>query len=266
MMTPNPSLFWAPFVTLIEKEIKRFLKVSVQTVFTPMVTATLYLLIFGVSLGSHIQLSSGVSYLAFLIPGLVMMSCLNNAFQNSSSSIVTAKFSGDLEDLKVAPITYEQIIWALATGGLFRGILVGLITLFVGEVFFWFSDQGLLGVAHPLALLFFITVGGLAFALLGLTAAFWAKNFDQLAAVNSFILLPLIYLGGVFFSLESLHPFWKTVAKFNPLLYLINGVRYGFLGVSDVSVGTAAVVSLVSLVILYIIGRWTLVRASFARW
>jgi ABC-2 type transport system permease protein len=260
------SLFWTPFFTLINREIRRFMKVSVQTVFTPMVSSALYLLIFGVSLGSHIQLASGVKYLAFLIPGLVMMGCLNNAFQNSSSSIVSSKFSGDLEDLKVAPISYEQIIWAMALGGLFRGALVGTITLFVGETFFYFTGGEFLGVAHPLILLFFVVVGGLSFALLGLSSAFWAKNFDHLSAVNSFVLLPLIYLGGVFFSLDSLHPFWRKVAEFNPLLYLINGVRFGFLGVSDVPTSTAAVVSLVTLAVLYGIARYNLGRASFARW
>lgn len=266
IVRPTPDLMWVPFFTLIKREIKRFLKVSVQTVLTPMVTASLYLLIFGVSLGKHIELSSGVSYLAFLIPGLVMMACLNNSFQNSSSSIVSAKFSGDLEDLKVAPITNNQILWAMAVGGLFRGVLVSLITLTVAEIFFFMTEGHLLGIAHPLALLVFITIGGLAFALLGLTTAFWAKNFDHLAAVNSFLLLPLIYLGGVFFSIETLHPTWQKIASVNPLIYFINGVRYGFLGVSDVEPMRAFWVSAVSLIVLYIIARTSLKRASFSRW
>lgn len=260
------NLVWTPFFTLIKREIKRFLKVAVQTVVTPMITATLYLLIFGVSLGSQIQLESGFSYLAFLIPGLVMMGCLNNAFQNSSSSIVTSKFSGDLEDLKIAPITNQQIIWAMGIGGLIRGAFVALVTLIVAEIFFYFAEGSWMGIQHPFILIAFLILGGVAFAFLGLSTAFWAKTFDQLAAVNSFILLPLIYLGGVFFSIESLHPFWKTAASLNPLLYFINGVRYGFLGVSDVDLGLAFGVSSVTLVLLYVVAHWSLKRASFVRW
>jgi ABC-2 type transport system permease protein len=262
----SSNLTWVPFFTLIKREIKRFLKVAVQTVITPMITASLYLLIFGVSLGAHIQLASGVSYLAFLIPGLVMMGCLNNAFQNSSSSIVISKFSGDLEDLKIAPITNQQILWAMAAGGLFRGAFVAFVTWVVAELFFYFSEGAFLGIQHPLILIGFLAIGGISFAFLGLSTAFWAKNFDQLAAVNSFILLPLIYLGGVFFSLDSLHPFWRTAASMNPLLYFINGVRYGFLGVSDVNPLTAFLISFVTMIVLYVVAYFSLKRASFVRW
>ena len=257
---------WIPFLTLIRREIKRFLKVSVQTVVSPMITATLYLLIFGVSLGSQIELSNGISYLAFLIPGLVMMSCLNNAFQNSSSSIVSSKFSGDLEDLKIAPITNQQIIWAMAVGGLVRGVFVGFVTFAVAQVFHFLSTDSFLAIQHPLFLLLFLILGGLSFALLGLSTAFWSKNFDHLAAVNSFILLPLIYLGGVFFSVESLGGFWKSIALANPLLYFINGVRFGFLGQADVPVEKALLISLFSLVILYFIAQYSVKKSSFARW
>ena len=254
------------FVTLYEREMLRFIKVIFQTVFTPLVTSTLYLLIFGVSLGSSIQLKSGISYLAFLIPGLVMMGVLNNAFQNSSSSIVAGKFSGDLEDLKVVPIGPRMIIWALSVGGLTRGLIVGLVTYTVGEVFRFIVDGQLTQVAHPFWLLYFLTVGGLAFAKLGVSIAFWAKSFDQMSAVGSFVLLPLIYLGGVFFSIEGLHPFWQNVAHFNPVLYFINGVRYGMLGLSDVDIATAAWVSFGSMVFFHILGLRALKHGSYTRW
>ncbi len=269
----NPSanssekkLGWFQFQTLMEREVRRFLKVAVQTVITPLVNSALYLLIFGVSLGAHIKLSSGVNYMAFLIPGLVMMAALNNAFQNSSSSVISAKFSGDIEDLKVAPLSNMQILWAYGVGGVSRGLIVGLMTWLMGQVFYVVYQGGLMGVAHPLLLIFFLFVGTLSFAFLGLTVAFWARNFDQLAAVNGFVLLPLIYLGGVFFALDSLHPFWKKVASLNPLLYFINGVRYGFIGVSDVSSGVAAAVSLVSLGLFYFLAYTSLQRGRFARW
>lgn len=255
-----------PFYSLLKKEIKRFLKVSVQTVLTPLVNSGLYLLIFGVSLGSFIKIDGEWTYLEFLIPGLVMMGCLNNAFQNSSSSIIVAKFAGDLEDLKVAPITYSQIISAVALGGLFRGVLVGSVTYLVGTVFVKFTLGHWMGVMHPLWLALFIIIGGLAFSLLGLATSFWAKSFDHMAAVNSFLLLPLIYLGGVFFSISTLHPFWQQVAKLNPLLYFINGVRYGIIGHADVGVSEALTVSLISLLALYIVAYRTLRKASFLRW
>lgn len=260
------NLRWIPFWILFRREVKRYLKVLVQTIFAPMISSTLYLLIFGVSLGSQVTVPGGVTYLAFLIPGLMMMSCLNNCFQNSSSSIVSAKFAGDLEDLKVAPLSRSQMLWAFAFGALTRGLIVGTITLLVGEVFYFLNTSQWLPIAHPFWLLTFVTLGGLTFAKLGVSAAFWAQSVDQLSAVSSFILLPLLYLGGVFFSIESLHPVWKSVAQANPLLYLINGVRYGILGVADVPVGTAALVAVGALTLFHLLGLWSLRRGPFGRW
>lgn len=260
------SLMWSPFITLFNREIRRFAKVVVQTIVTPLINSSLYLLIFGVSLGKNIDMEGDITYLAFLIPGLVMMGCLNNAFQNASSSIVSAKFHGDLEDYRVVPLSNQQIIWAMGFGGLVRGVIVGFITFMVGQAFYWFLNGQSLGVVHPWYLLFFIVVGGLSFAQLGMSVAFLAKTLDQVTAVGSFVLLPLLYLGGVFFSLENLHPFWRSLSQFNPLLYMINGVRFGILGVSDVSVGVAASVSLASLLVFHLIALRSLRRGSFVRW
>ncbi|MCC6138030.1 MAG: ABC transporter permease [Bdellovibrionaceae bacterium] len=257
---------FVPFLTIYEREIKRFLKVSVQTVFSPLISSGLYLLIFGVSLGKNITIHESVSYLAFLIPGLVMMSILNNAFQNSSSSIISGKFSGDLEDWKISPLRESEILLALALGGLTRGSVVGVITFITGEVFHYFITGQWIAVAHPLDLLFFVIVGGLSFALFGVCVAFWARTFDQLSAVNSFILLPLIYLGGVFFSITDLHPIWQTVSQLNPLFYFINGIRHGLLGISDVDVSHSYIVSLVALVGFYLMAYRALTRGSYARW
>ncbi len=258
---------FAPFLTLYEREMKRFMKVIFQTVVSPLITATLYLLIFGVSLGQSIEIESGHSYLAFLVPGLVTMSVLNNAFQNSSSSIVSGKFSGDLEDLRVVPLGHQQILWAMSIGGLTRGLLVGVITFFVGVIFeIMTGASAVSGVAHPLWLLFFLVVSGLSFAKLGVSVAFWAKSFDQVSAIGSFVLLPLIYLGGVFFPLEKLHSFWKMVSQFNPVLYFISGVRYGLLGVTDVNVVTAASVSLAFLVVFHLLALRALAKGNYQRW
>ena len=257
---------WDSFVTLYVREMKRFMKVIFQTVFTPMVNSTLYLLIFGVSLGKSITMDHPVTYLAFLIPGLVMMGVLNNAFQNSSSSIVSGKFSGDLEDLKVVPLTPQMIIWAMSIGGLTRGLIVGIITFAVGEVFSFIVDGSVLSIAHPFWLLFFLCVGGLTFAKLGIAIAFFARSFDQLSAVGAFVLLPLIYLGGVFFSLKGLHPFWQQLSEFNPVLYLINGVRFGVLGVTDVDIPRAAVISVVFMIGFHIAGLRALKTGDYQRW
>lgn len=257
---------WDSFLTLYQREMARFIKVIFQTVFTPMINSVLYLLIFGVSLGKSITMDHPVTYLAFLIPGLVMMGVLNNAFQNSSSSIVSGKFSGDLEDLKVVPLTPQMIIWALSIGGLTRGLMVGAITLAVGEIFSYFVDHTFLFAVHPFWLLFFLIVGGLTFAKLGIAIAFYAKSFDQLSAVGAFVLVPLIYLGGVFFSMNGLHPFWQAISRFNPVLYLINGVRYGLLGITDVDMTSAAVISVVFLVLFHVLGLRALKVGDYQRW
>lgn len=255
-----------PFITIYEREIRRFLKVSVQTVFSPLISSGLYLLIFGVSLGKNITIHESVTYLAFLIPGLLMMSVLNNAFQNSSSSIISGKFSGDLEDWRISPLRESEILLAMALGGLTRGFVVGFITFITGELFHYFVMGQWIAIQHPLALAFFLIVGGLSFALFGVSVAFWARTFDQLSAVNSFILLPLIYLGGVFFSINDLHPFWQTVSQMNPLFYFINGIRFGILGISDVDVNSAYIVSAVALVGFYILAYRSLTRGSYNRW
>jgi ABC-2 type transport system permease protein len=264
MISVHPSL--KPFVTLYYREIKRFLKVIVQTVLAPIVNSGLYLLIFGVSLGNNITLSGGISYLAFLIPGLVMMSVLNNAYQNSSSSIISGKFGGDLEDWRVAPIRPQGILWALSLGGLTRGLLVGAITLVVGEIFYFVIYDHWMIPQSPFLLLLFLIIGGLSFSMFGIAIAFWAKTFEHISGVGSFLILPLIYLGGVFFSLEGLHPFWQTLSKANPLLYFINGVRYSVLGISDVSVEVALGVSLAALIVVYLIALKVLKTAQYTRW
>ncbi len=255
-----------PFLTLYYREIRRFIKVAVQTVFAPIVSSGLYLLIFGVSLGSKITMEGGVTYLAFLIPGLVMMSVLNNSYQNSSSSIVSGKFGGDLEDWRVSPLSPQAILWALSLGGLTRGLIVGCITFIVGEVFYYVINGQMLIPTNPGLLLLFLAVGGLSFSMFGISIAFWAKTFDHVSGVGSFVILPLIYLGGVFFSLDGLHPFWQSLSKINPLLYFINGVRYSMLGQSDVGLPLSLGISLLAMVVFYFVALRILKNARYTRW
>jgi ABC-2 type transport system permease protein len=265
-MENKVDLKFVPFFALFKKEIMRFWKVVGQTVFTPLVNASLYLLIFGVSLGKSITLSSGVSYLAFLIPGLVTMATLNNAFQNTSSSILGSKFHGDIIDLKVVPLTLNQIVFALGLGAIVRGFSVGIVTFFVSQIFHFIALNKFLPVEYPLQLLFYLGVGGISFGLLGIVVGFWAKNFEQVNAIGGFVLLPLIYLGGVFYSLENLHPFWQKISQINPLLYFVNGVRHSILGQSDVPVVQSVIISLASMVVLYFLARRTIKKGSFQKW
>jgi ABC-2 type transport system permease protein len=258
--------FLPGFLTLLEREIKRFLKVIVQTVFAPLINSALYLLIFGVSLGGQITVEGVPSYLAFIIPGLVMMSALNNAFQNSSSSIISGKIGGDLEDFAVAPLGIHQMLWAFTIGGLIRGAVVGVITYIIGQVFYFAQLGRLMPIEHPFWLLYFIVAGSVIFAQLGIIAALISKTFDQISAVTSFILTPLIYLGGIFFSIQHLHPFWQGVAKVNPLFYLINGFRYGVLGISDVDHYVAGLLTLLFVLLGYAFSLRSLKKSSFTRW
>lgn len=257
---------WVSFITLFKKEIHRFLKVAVQTVFTPFVSSLLYLLVFGVTLGSKLDSHQGVSYLVFLIPGLCMMGLMNNAFQNSSSSITIGKFTGEIEELKTLPLTTAQIVLAMSLAALFRGLIVASVTYLVSQLVCYFSTGQWIEIAHPGYALYFLTSGGLIFGCLGISVAFWAKNFDQIAAITSFVLLPLTYLGGVFISIENFSPFWQKVSLFNPLLYLINGMRYGLLGISDVEMKTSVLLAFVAVVFFYFVALLSLKKSSFSRW
>ncbi len=217
-----------PFRTLLGREVERFRRVSTQTLFAPAMSATLYLFIFGVSLGARFPDVHGHPYIQFIVPGLIMMGLVNNAFQNTSSSILISKYEGNIVDILTAPISHLEVALAYALGGVARGVAVGGIVLLVSLLF------TPLPFAHPAYLLALAVVSAFVFALAGLLAAVWAERFDDMAMLSTFILLPLTYLGGVFYSLELLPPLWRKVSLFNPLLYMIDGIRYGFLGASDV--------------------------------
>jgi ABC-2 type transport system permease protein len=236
------------FRILCLKEIHRFVRVLGQTLLAPVINALLYLLIFGVSLGRHVELGVGVPYLSYLIPGLVMMGVLNNAFQNSASSLMISKYHGDLEDLKVTPLNSHHIVWAMSFASLIRGTLVGTAIFLAGECFFYTQNGQFLPVAHPAWLLMFLGVGGLAFGQVGLIIGFLARTFDEMNTFSAFIILPLIYLGGVFFTLRNVHPIWMAVSRANPLLYFVNGVRYAIIDYADVTVLTSASVCIAFLI------------------
>lgn len=216
------------FWTLFYKEILRFWKVAFQTVGAPVLTALLYLLIFGHVLDEHVQVL-GVRYTSFLVPGLVMMQVLQNAFANSSSSLIQAKITGSIVFVLLPPISYTAFFAAYVLAALARGLAVGLGVLLAT---LWFAD---LPVVAPGWLLLFAILGGMLFGALGMIAGIWAEKFDQLAAFQSFLIMPLTMLSGVFYSIYTLPAFWQGVSHYNPVFYMIDGFRYGFFGVSDVA-------------------------------
>jgi ABC-2 type transport system permease protein len=225
------------WMALFYKEVLRFWKVGFQTVGAPVLTAVMYLMIFGHVLESHVQVYEGVSYTAFLIPGLVMMSVLQNAFANSSSSMVQSKIMGNLVFLLLTPLSHWNWFFAYALSAMVRGLVVGLGVLLAGVLFVWQSSvlNFSLLPAQPVWVLVFAVAGAFMLGALGLIAGLWADKFDQMAAFQNFIIMPMTFLSGVFYSIHSLPSFWQTVSHLNPFFYMIDGFRYGFFGQSDVS-------------------------------
>ena len=215
--------------TLLYKEVLRFWKVAFQTVAAPVLTAVLYLLIFGHVLSNRVQVFDGVGYTSFLIPGLVMMSVLQNAFANSSSSLIQSKITGNLVFLLVAPLSHWAWFIAYVGAAVARGLAVGLGVLLVT---LWFAP---LRAAEPWWIVVFAILGAGMLGSLGLIAGLWAEKFDQMAAFQNFIIMPMTFLSGVFYSVHSLPAFWLGVSHLNPFFYMIDGFRRGFFGVSDVS-------------------------------
>ncbi len=225
------------WTALFYKEVLRFWKVGFQTVAAPVLTAVLYLLIFGHVLEDRVQVYSGVSYTAFLIPGLVMMSVLQNAFANSSSSLVQSKIMGNLVFLLLTPLSHWSWFFAYTLSAMARGLVVGVGVLLVTSLFVWQSSvlSVSLWPAHPLWALVFAACGAAMLGGLGLIAGLWADKFDQMAAFQNFVIMPMTFLSGVFYSIHSLPSFWQSVSHLNPFFYMIDGFRYGFFGQSDVS-------------------------------
>jgi ABC-2 type transport system permease protein len=224
------------FWTLFSKELLRFVKVSVQTVAAPVLTSLLYLVIFGQVLEGRVQVFDGVRYTAFLVPGLVMMSVLQNAFANSSSSLIQSKITGNIVFILLAPISYAQFFWAYVAAAVARGLAVGAGVLAVTA---WFVD---LRLEAPLWTAAFALLGAALLGALGLLAGVVSEKIDQLAAFQNFVILPLTMLSGVFYSIQSLPPFWRGLSHANPFFYMIDGFRYGFFGASDVAPGVSLAV------------------------
>ncbi len=227
------------FRTLLYKELLRFWKVATQTLTAPIVTAMLYLMIFGHVLEEHVQVFPGVSYTAFLVPGLVMMSVLQNSFANSSSSLIQSKITGNLVFVLLTPLSHWEMFSAYVVAAMIRGLMVGLGVLVITV---WFAK---LSFVAPLWAFAFALLGSAILGTMGLLAGIWAEKFDQMAAFQNFLIVPATFLAGVFYSVHTLPPFWLGVSHMNPFFYMIDGFRYGFFGHSDVAPETSlAIVSM----------------------
>ncbi|TFW21960.1 ABC transporter permease [Duganella callida] len=234
----------AGFRTLVYKETLRFWKVATQTIGAPILTAMLYLLIFGHVLEGRVTVYQDVNYTSFLIPGLVMMSVLQNSFANSSSSLIQSKITGNLVFVLLTPLSHWEIFSAYVIAAMVRGIVVGFGVFVVTA---WFAH---LSFAAPLWIVVFALLGAAILGTMGLIAGIWAEKFDQLAAFQNFLIVPLTFLAGVFYSIHSLPPVWQAVSHLNPFFYMIDGFRYGFFGQSDVNPLLSVAIVLAFLVVL----------------
>ncbi|HQP11074.1 MAG TPA: ABC transporter permease [Candidatus Omnitrophota bacterium] len=244
------------YTTIVRKEVTRVLRIWPQTLFPPVITQTLYFLIFGKFIGSQIRDIHGMSYMAFIVPGLIMMTVINNSFVNVVSSFFSAKFQRSIEELLVSSASNKVIIAGYVTGGVVRGIIVGGLVFLVST---FFTRPA---IHHPGIVFSFILLTAVVFALAGLLNAIFAKKFDDISIFPTFIMTPLVYLGGVFYSIESLPPFWRAVSKFNPILYMVNGLRYGFHGFSDVHLAASFAILLVFALVLTAINVLLLAKGT----
>lgn len=230
------SLSWVAYNTIVYKEVHRFMRIWVQTLVPPVITMTLYFVIFGKLIGGRIGEMGGFSYMQFIVPGLIMMSALTNSFSNVASSFYSTKFARNVEELLVSPVSPHIIILGYISGGMARGILVSILVTVVSLFFIPFEVHSW----AMIALILLLTTA--TFSLAGLINAVFARSFDDTTIIPTFVLTPLTYLGGVFYSISLLPDFWQGVSKLNPIVYMINGFRYGFLGISDINVNYAILV------------------------
>lgn len=245
--------YWIAMKTIWTKEVTRFTRIWVQTLLPPVITMSLYFIIFGNLIGSRIGDMDGVNYMQFIVPGLIMMSVITNSYANVCSSFFGSKFQKSIEELLVAPVPTYIVIVGFVGGGVTRGVLVGLLVTIISLFFVP------LHIYSWWVVMITVIMTAILFSLAGLVNAIFAKTFDDISIIPTFVLTPLTYLGGVFYSLSLLPEFWQTVSKLNPIIYIVSGLRYGFLGISDVSLSITLLVLVIFIILLYII-TWYLIE------
>ena len=250
---------WVALKTIVAREVNRILRIWGQTLVPPAITMTLYFVIFGKMIGARIGTMDGLPYIDFIVPGLIMMSVIQNSYGNIVSSFFGAKFQRFIEEMLVAPTPNWVILVGYVAGAVLRGLMVGTIVLIVAMCF------TSIRLHHPWVTLATLLLTAVVFAFAGFINAMYARKFDDIAIVPTFVLTPLTYLGGVFYSVSLLPPFWKTLSHFNPILYMVNAFRYGLLGVSDVGIGTAMGLMTVFAVVLGAFSMYLLKRGTGLR-
>lgn len=248
--------YWVAFNAIVYKEVKRFMRIWQQTLLPPAVTMVLYFVIFGNLIGSRIGQMGGYDYMAFIVPGLIMMSIITTSYGNVSSSFFSNKFQRSIEEILVAPVPNYVMLAGFVAGGMARGIMVGIIVTLLSLAFTQLTINNIWVVVSV------IIMTSALFSVGGFINAMYATKFDDVSIVPTFILTPLTYLGGVFYSIDLLPEFWQTLSKFNPILYMVNAFRYGVLGVSDINIWSAFGMVLVFLVALVAWAMWLLQRGK----
>jgi ABC-2 type transport system permease protein len=255
----NSSYKFIAFRTIVTKEVRRFLRIWVQTLVPPVITISLYFVIFGNLIGSRIGNMGGYSYMEFIVPGLIMMAVVNNSYANVVSSFFSQKFQRSIEELLVSPVPNYIILLGFIIGGVSRGMLVGLIASVIA---LFFSGVHLDNIFITTLV---ILLSSVVFSLGGFINAVFAKNFDDISIIPTFVLTPLIYLGGVFYSVDLLPGFWKVVSQINPIFYMVNAFRYGILGISDVDIYFAIGMLLVFTIVMFAFALFLLYRGKGLR-
>jgi len=252
----EPLQLWISFYTILRKDIVRIFRIWPQTFLPSIITSVLYFLVFGTVLGTRIGDIGGFSYMQFVVPGLVMLGVVTNSFSNVATTFFQAKFfSRNIDEILVSPTPPWVLIAGYVSGGVVRGVVIGILVLLVSLFF------APLPLTNPFVIFLFLVLSSLLFSLAGLVNGIFAKNFDGITIVPTFVLTPLVYLGGVFYSVHDLPALWQTITYFDPIFYLINGFRWGFMGISDVSLATSTSV-LFALISILIAVNWYLIKTG----
>lgn len=252
-------IYWVAFTTILTKEIRRFMRIWAQTLLPPAITMTLYFVIFGNLIGSRIGEMGGFNYMQFIMPGLIMMSVITNSYSNVTSSFFSSKFQKSIEEMLVAPVPSWVILSGYVLGGVVRGLLVGLIVTLLA---LFFTDLTVHNLFITITVIFLTAI---LFSIGGFINALFARSFDDIAIIPTFILTPLTYLGGVFYSIQLLPEFWQNLSLFNPVLYMVNTFRYGILGVSDINPWAALIAVCIFIVLLFSLALWLLEKGRGLR-
>ena len=249
--------FYIAYKTIVTKEITRFMRIWTQTILPAAISMALYFVIFGNLIGPRIGMMDGFSYMEFIAPGIIMMSIINNAYSNVSSSFFGARFQRHIEEILIAPVPNWIILAGYITGGVTRGLIVGLIVTVIALFF-----TGMPSVYNPFIVVTTVILTSVLFSLGGFLNGIYAKNFDDISIIPTFVLTPLIYLGGVFYSIDLLPDIWQSISLANPILYMVNAFRYGILGVSDISIHTAFIIILLFITVLSFFSLYLLQRGT----